>query len=114
LGRPGKRKEVIKTRKMKCCPKCGSTNINPLVFYRPSIWHCLDCGYEGAVIIEGGELEEKMQECYRRGCNIIDWTEGAFRMGNWDGSTDNLPKILEDHVKSFAAAVEDNDMGLKL
>jgi DNA-directed RNA polymerase subunit M len=78
---------------MKCCPKCGSTNINFLVFYRPSIWKCLDCGYEG-VLIEGNELAEKMQERYQKRCNILDWEEG-LRMNDWDGSTDNWQKIFE-------------------
>ena len=85
-------------RRMKCCPKCGSTNINFLVFYRPSVWKCLDCGYEGAFIIEDCELAEKLQERYQKRCNIIDWAEEERRMDNWDGSTDNWPKILEDHM----------------
>jgi DNA-directed RNA polymerase subunit M len=82
LNKRGKRKEVIKMRSMKCCPKCGSTNINFSVFYRPSIWKCLDCGYEGAFIIEDGELAEKMQERYRKRCNVIDLMEVEARMDN--------------------------------
>jgi len=46
-----KREEKLLSR-VKFCPKCGSTNLNVLVFYRPSIWKCLDCGYEGAFILE--------------------------------------------------------------
>ena len=92
------RKEVINIRRTRCCPKCGSTNINFLVFYRPSIWKCLDCGHEGAFIIEDGELAEKMQERYQKRCNIIDWAEEERRMDNWDSSTDNWPKILENHM----------------
>jgi hypothetical protein len=84
---------------MKCCPKCGSTNINFLVFYRPSIWKCLDCGYEGAFIIEDGGLAEKMQERRQQGCNIIDWATEERRTDSWDGSTDNWPKIPEDHME---------------
>jgi ribosomal protein L37AE/L43A len=53
---------------MKFCPKCGSTNINFPVFYRPSIWKCLYCGYEGAFIIEDGKLAEKIQERHRKTC----------------------------------------------
>jgi len=83
---------------MKCCPKCGSTNINPLVFYRPSIWKCLDCGYEGAFIIEDSELVGKRQERYQKRCNIIDWAEEERCLDNWDGSTDNWPKIFEDYM----------------
>ncbi len=47
--------------KLKFCPKCGSTNINFLAFYRPSTWKCLDCGYEGAFILEGGEPVRKAE-----------------------------------------------------
>jgi DNA-directed RNA polymerase subunit M len=54
--------EALKRRKF--CPRCGSTNINFLVFYRPSIWRCLDCGYEGAFIVEDGKLAEKLKERY--------------------------------------------------
>jgi DNA-directed RNA polymerase subunit M len=81
----------------KCCPKCGSTNINFLVFYRPSTWKCLDCGYEGAFITQDGELVEE-QERDKKRCNIIDWTEETCRMNWWDGSTGNWPKILEDYM----------------
>jgi hypothetical protein len=59
----------------------------------------LDCGYEGAFIIEDGELAEKMQERYQQRCNIIDWAEEKRRIDSWDGSTDNWLKILEDHME---------------
>jgi len=102
-------------RRMTYCPKCGSTNINPLVFYRPSIWKCSDCGYEGAFIIEGSALAEKIQERYRERCSLIDRIEGEPRMSNWDGSTDNWPKTSEERMKSIAAIVEDNEYaGLRL
>jgi DNA-directed RNA polymerase subunit M len=51
---------------MKFCPKCGSTNISFPTFYRPSIWRCLDCGYEGALIVKNGKLAEKIQQDYRK------------------------------------------------
>jgi ribosomal protein L37AE/L43A len=63
IERAKKQEEVLARRKF--CPKCGSTNINCLVFYRPSIWKCLDCGYEGAFIIEDGRLAEKIQKRYQ-------------------------------------------------
>jgi transposase-like protein len=50
---------------MKFCPKCGSANISFPVFYRPSIWKCLDCGYEGAFILEDSELAENVRMRYR-------------------------------------------------
>ena len=54
------------TRKVKFCPKCGSTNINFPIFYLPSIWKCLDCGYEGAFIVEDSKLAGKIQERYQK------------------------------------------------
>jgi hypothetical protein len=96
-------------RGMKHCPKCGSTNINPLVFYRPSIWKCSDCGYEGAFIIEGSVLTEKMQEHYRQRYNIISWIVGNSRVNNCDGLTDNWPKASEGRMESVATVVKDND-----
>jgi choline dehydrogenase-like flavoprotein len=60
---------------LKHCPKCGSTNINFLVFYRPSIWKCLDCGYEGPLIIENNEFVEEMQGRCQKGFSVIDWAE---------------------------------------
>jgi hypothetical protein len=100
---------------MKCCPKCGSTNVNPLVFYRPSIWRCLDCGYEGAFIVDDGAFAAKMLERYRGRGNIIDPMEGEPRMDDGGGSADNWPKSSEDRMKSVDSTVEDNDYaGLRL
>lgn len=50
----------------KFCPKCGSANLNILVFYRPSSWKCLDCGYEGSFIIEDSKLAEQIRERHRK------------------------------------------------
>jgi DNA-directed RNA polymerase subunit M len=55
-------KGVMEMVGVKHCPKCGSSNVNFLSFYRPSIWKCLDCGYEGAFIIEDSVLAEKIQK----------------------------------------------------
>jgi len=55
-----KRREKV-LASVKFCPKCGSANINVLVFYRPSTWKCLDCGYEGAFILEDSNLAEKIR-----------------------------------------------------
>ncbi len=65
-------------KKMKCCPKCGSTDITFPAFYRPSIWKCQDCGYEGAFIIEDGGLAEKMQERYQEKRSFSDTLENEF------------------------------------
>lgn len=63
IERAKKKEMILGSRKF--CPKCGSTNINFLVFYRPSIWKCLDCGYEGAFIMEDSRLAEKIQKRYQ-------------------------------------------------
>jgi len=55
-----------KLGRLKFCPKCSSTNINFLAFFRPSIWKCLDCGYEGALIVEDGKVGEKIRKRYQR------------------------------------------------
>jgi DNA-directed RNA polymerase subunit M len=56
------KKQEITSRSRAFCPRCGSTNINFSVFYRPSIWRCLDCGYEGTFIVEDSKLAEKIQK----------------------------------------------------
>lgn len=45
--------------KVKHCPKCDSTNVSFPSLYRPSIWMCRNCDYEGAFIIEGDIHAEK-------------------------------------------------------
>jgi ribosomal protein L37AE/L43A len=54
--------DELVARMIKFCPRCGSPNINALVFYRPSIWRCLDCGYQGTFIIQDSALPEKIQK----------------------------------------------------
>jgi transposase-like protein len=88
--------------RIKHCPKCGSTQVYSFILYRPSIWRCVDCGYEGAFIIEGSELLE--QEGYLRR-TVIDRIEGGLRISNCDCSTDNMKKPVEDGVKLDAAII---------
>jgi predicted RNA-binding Zn-ribbon protein involved in translation (DUF1610 family) len=63
-----KAKRNAAKRRVKFCPKCGSTN----VFWASglpqlwSIWECRKCGYRGAFIIEDGKLAEKLKEEYAR------------------------------------------------
>jgi DNA-directed RNA polymerase subunit M len=57
--------EVV-ARMIKFCPRCGSPNINAVVFYRPSIWRCLDCGYEGTFVVQDGILAEKIRKDYQK------------------------------------------------
>lgn len=42
---------------MKSCPCCGSKNLN----YMPwlgEIYLCRECGYNGALVVENGEIAE--------------------------------------------------------
>jgi len=60
--------DVSRTRGMKFCPKCGSTNIFwgsglPQLW---SIWQCRNCGYRGAFILEDGKLAKKLREDYAK------------------------------------------------
>ncbi len=65
--KPSKPKTSEEKRHMvKFCPRCGSTNLNPLVIYRPSIWKCLECGYEGVFIVEDSKLAEKIRVKYHK------------------------------------------------
>ena len=63
-----KSKRKTGKRGVKFCPKCGAAN----VFWASglpqlwSIWECRNCGYRGALIIEDGELAEKLREEYTR------------------------------------------------
>jgi DNA-directed RNA polymerase subunit M len=69
----GKPQETQKTQKnmfsVKFCPKCGSTD----VFWAQglpqlwSLWQCKNCGYQGAFILEDGNLATKLQEEWKKG-----------------------------------------------
>jgi len=37
-----------------------------LIYFRPSIWKCLDCNYEGTFVVEGEELAAKIREHYQK------------------------------------------------
>jgi transposase-like protein len=45
----------------KFCPKCGSSNLTFAAFFKPSIWRCLDCGYEGAFVVEDSKPAKRFQ-----------------------------------------------------
>jgi predicted RNA-binding Zn-ribbon protein involved in translation (DUF1610 family) len=61
-------KRQTNQKRVKFCPKCGSTNI----FWASglphlwSIWECRKCGYRGAFIIEDSKLAEKLKEEYAK------------------------------------------------
>lgn len=46
---------------MKCCPKCGSKEIKYLPWLG-EIYECKDCGYQGALIVEDGELAREIRK----------------------------------------------------
>lgn len=54
------------SRMIKFCPRCGSPNLQALVFYRPSILRCLDCGYEGTFTVQDSALAEKIRNDYQK------------------------------------------------
>ena len=87
---------------MKCCPKCSSTEITFLAFYYPSIWKCLNCGYEGAFIVENGKLPEKMQGCHLEKGNIINWMQGKNCVNNIDIPVCDLLKSNFDTLSSLS------------
>ncbi len=54
--------------RIKFCPRCGSTNIFwasglPQLW---SLWECRECGYRGALILEDGEIAEKLRLEWRK------------------------------------------------
>jgi DNA-directed RNA polymerase subunit M len=64
-----RREKSRKTRfAAKFCPRCGSTN----VFWAQgmpqfwSLWDCKNCGYHGALILENGNMAEKLQEEWKK------------------------------------------------
>jgi len=73
-----------KMRRLKHCPKCGSTHLAPDVFYRPSIWRCSDCGYEGAFIIEGDAFAGLTQERNLQISGTIGLREMGLRENVWE------------------------------
>lgn len=60
------KKQEKRLKKAKFCPKCGSPRLDFLIYYRPSLWKCQECDYEGSFTIEGIELAKKMRESYRK------------------------------------------------
>lgn len=70
LKKPTERKNELKkvSDRIKYCPTCGSTNIFwvsglPQLW---SLWECKECGYKGAIVLEGGNLREKLREEWKK------------------------------------------------
>jgi len=63
---------MVKSRKKKrferrviYCPKCGS---NRLKWVLPQLWSfydCPNCGYRGTLVVEDGELAEKIRNKWK-------------------------------------------------
>jgi transposase-like protein len=47
---------------VKHCPRCGSTNVEWVLPQTWSKWRCRDCGYEGVLIVEDGEMAEEIKK----------------------------------------------------
>jgi len=62
------KKQKKKLASLKFCPRCGSID----VFWAQgmpqfwSLWDCRDCGYRGPVILEDGNMAEKLQEEWKK------------------------------------------------
>lgn len=63
LKKASDEKKLIDT--MKFCPKCGSDDVDFSAFYKPSIWRCHHCGYEGPVVLEDGNVAKEISKKYR-------------------------------------------------
>lgn len=50
----------------KFCPNCGSSNIDWTLPHTWSQWHCRDCDYIGALIVEDGRIADHLQQEYRK------------------------------------------------
>ena len=56
------------SNRVKYCPRCGSTKVFwgsglPQLW---SLWECKNCGYNGALILEDGELGKKLREEWKK------------------------------------------------
>jgi DNA-directed RNA polymerase subunit M len=64
----GEPRPKTRKRRVKFCPKCGSTDI----FWASglaqlwSIWECKNCGNYGAFIVEDGKMSKKLREEYSK------------------------------------------------
>lgn len=43
----------------KLCPRCGSKDLNRKPWLG-ELYECRDCGYQGALVVEDGELAEAL------------------------------------------------------
>ena len=66
----------------KSCPKCGSSNITFAAFFKPSIWRCLDCGYEGAFVDENDQPVKRLYKEIRN--------QQLFKIPDFQDSTSTL------------------------
>ena len=50
---------------MQFCPQCGSKNIDWILPHDRSKWHCKDCEYIGAFIIDDGKIADEIKKEYK-------------------------------------------------
>ncbi len=57
-----------KEKLIEVCPVCGNSDLYYEVGgYAGAVYHCKDCGYMGAFVVEGNEeMVEKIRENYKR------------------------------------------------
>ncbi len=68
------------------CPRCDSTNIYiPIGGYTGNYYHCKECGYEGALVIE--------YEC----------EDEDFSRKNPDNNNNNFSPVIPSESRSLAA-----------
>jgi ribosomal protein L37AE/L43A len=67
-AKQAKTQPELKSRRVKFCPKCGSTDVSWASGLAQlwSIWECRNCGYRGAFILEDGKLSHILREEYAR------------------------------------------------
>jgi uncharacterized Zn finger protein len=52
---------------MKFCPICGSREYNYAILGTTAqLYECKECGYRGPIILEDGELAEKLRKEYAK------------------------------------------------
>lgn len=52
---------------MKCCPRCGSFNVEWVLPHDWSKWECRHCGYVGTFIIDDSKIAEEIRKEYEKG-----------------------------------------------
>lgn len=96
------------TKKPMLCPRCGSASMTSAAFYKPSIWMCFDCSYEGVAIIEVNDPPENIQSTIKS--DEIAMSESETYPSNEENPTKNLrgrsrPTILLREIKDAQSSL---------